>query len=110
MDIFRNFKPNGEFEKHAKMIEDLKTSIRQTLINMNFTAYEQGEVISVIDDTYKKIREISEGLVGSNINNNPKKQTEKAMKDIDKLIKALPKEIKKKMDYLIEIKKDNGTI
>ncbi len=108
MEIFKNFEPNGEFDKHYQMILDMRIQIQDSLIRMGFDVDEQNEALKVIDDAYISIREIAKGLVGSNINSNPKKATEKALKEIDKIIKNLPNEVKKKMNYIIKMKKDLG--
>lgn len=110
MEIAKNFEPNGEFEKHNQMIEQLRSEIIATLTRMKFDEFEQIEVIKIIDTAQARIREIARGLVGSNINNNPKKATEQALKEITKIINSVPKDVKKQMEYLISVRKVMGEI
>lgn len=107
MEIFKNLEPNGEFEKNTELINQMKSNLEEKLTQMNFTPIEKKGVMNIIEGTMIRINSIKEGLIGTNINQNPEKATKKANEEITKLTQEMVKKIQQKVMMTLAVKKGN---
>lgn len=96
-NLFKKKEEESKTEKIMDQRSKIKDQMAENLRKLNFTTMEISEVLNLITVTESKIEMLKTGLIGSNIDNDPRPIQEKTVSKIRELQTQLQEDIRNKV-------------